>query len=351
MRVLICTPVFYPSVGGIETINMLLPSKLIEEGLEVTLVTPISSDEPDDFPFKVVRNPNRKELMNLYRWCDVFVHNAPVVRYLFPAFCFRKPFVISHHSCSYNWDQSRNIQSLIKRISSRIAHNIVASEAIAQNLGLKKGYDVIPNFYDASVFHVTNPNEREGFVYVGRLSFEKGLRLLLKAYKQYQDRGGRMTLTIVGQGYEREELECYASELGIANSVTFAGVKRGAELCQLLNDMNTLILPSICKEAFGIVILEALACGCYCIGSDGDGIQESMGTFGTLFRKGDAESLANAMLDVDECGRTRCLDRREEVEKYLQRFSVAHMAQRFIEVLTKVTKDGYGKQQPHENSI
>ena len=345
MKVLICTPVFYPSVGGIETINMLLPAKLVEKGLEVTLVTPIPSDESDNFPFRVVRNPSRRELMDLYRWCDVFVHNAPVVRYLFPAFCFRKPFVISHHSCSYNWDQSRNIQSLIKRIASRMAHNIVASEATALNLGLKKGYDVIPNFYDATVFHVTNPNEREGFVYVGRLSFEKGLRLLLEAYKLYQDRGGRMTLTIVGQGYEREELERYADELRIADSVTFAGVKRGAELCQLLNDMNTLILPSICKEAFGIVILEALACGCYCIGSDGDGIRESMGPFGTLFKKADAKSLSDAMLDVDEHGRTRCLDHRNEVEEYLRHFSVTQMAQRFLEVLTKANKVGNGKKQ------
>lgn len=345
MKILICTPGFSPQIGGIETINRLLAEELSKIGHEVVVATPVKFSGKDEYDFKVARQPSSKQLLELYHWCDAFVHNALVIRYLYPAICFRKPFMIVHHSCSFNWDQSRNIQSFVKRVVSRMAHNIVVSEAVAQNLGLKKGYDVIPNFYDATVFHVTNPNEREGFVYVGRLSFEKGLRLLLEAYKLYQDRGGRMTLTIVGQGYEREELERYADELRIADSVTFAGVKRGAELCQLLNDMNTLILPSICKEAFGIVILEALACGCYCIGSDGDGIRESMGPFGTLFKKADAKSLSDAMLDVDEHGRTRCLDHRNEVEEYLRHFSVTQMAQRFLEVLTKANKVGNGKKQ------
>lgn len=48
-----------------------------------------------------------------------------------------------------------------------------------------------------------------------------------------------------------------------------------------------MIVPSIYNEAFGIVTLEGLACGCRCIVSDGDGLHEAVGKYGTLFIKGD----------------------------------------------------------------
>lgn len=322
MKILICTPVFYPSVGGLETINLLLGRELVRTGNEVAIVTPGGSSEPDRFPFKVVRCPDRKQLMALYRWCDIFVHNAIVLKYVYPILLFRKPFVAVHHSSTFNWDQSVNIQSFAKRIVSLFAHNVSVSEAVAKNLRLPHGYTVIHNFFDSSLFHITNRRERTGFVYVGRLSFEKGLFLLIDAYCEYLAKGGKMGLTIIGDGYQKTALEKLVMEREIGDKVIFTGIKRKEELREILNNNRTLVLPSICKEAFGIVILEAMACGCYCIGSDGDGIQEAMGPFGKLFMKSDKDSLASAMVESDSLPVNDFVDYCEQTEEYLRSFSM-----------------------------
>lgn len=330
MKVLMCTPVFYPSVGGLETINLLLAKELTSQGLEVTVVTPTSSEQTDSFPFTVVRRPNARQLMNLYRWCDVFVHNAIVLKYVFPAFTFRKPFIIVHHSCTFNWDQSKNFQYFAKRAICHLAKNIVVSKAVAENLGLSSGYTVINNFYDSSIFVNNNHCRRDGFVYVGRLSREKGVKLLIEAYKRYLEDAGTMTLTIVGDGAERRKLESLVESFGIQNMVSFTGVLNPVQLRSLLNECRTLVLPSICKEAFGIVILEAMACGCYCIGSDGDGIQEAMGGFGKMFRKNDIDSLVCAMKSSEEWNDSEYERYCSQVKVYLNSFSVHSILEKWI---------------------
>lgn len=336
MKILICTPVFYPSVGGLETINLLLGRELVRAGNEVVIVTPAVSCEPDNFPFRVVRCPDRKQLMALYKWCDIFVHNAIVLKYVYPILLFRKPFVAVHHSSTFNWDQSVNIQSFAKRMVSLFAHNISVSEAVANNLRLPHGYTVIHNFFDSSLFRITNRNERSGFVYVGRLSFEKGLFLLIDAYCEYLSKGGKMGLTIVGDGYQKSALEKLVMERGIGEKVLFTGIKRGEELCGILNNNRTLVLPSICKEAFGIVILEAMACGCYCIGSDGDGIQEAMGPFGKLFIKSDKDSLASAMVESDSLSEGDFVDYCEQNEAYLRSFSLNAISLQWLSFFRKL---------------
>ena len=99
---------------------------------------------------------------------------------------------------------------------------------------------------------------------------------------------------------------------------------------------RTLVLPSICNEAFGIVVLEAMACGCYCIGSDGDGIQEAMGNIGHLFKKADADSLATAMLESEFESDEKFLDYCVRVENHLQAFTLKNITERWIAFLERL---------------
>ena len=329
MRILICTPGFYPQIGGLETINLLLANELSKRGWEVVVATPVTFSGEDNYRYKVVRNPGCKELIKWVKWCDLFVHNSIVIKYLFPLFFIRKPFIVVHHSCSFNWDQTENIQSKIKRLVSLSASNIVVSEAVAQNLRLPQGYCVIHNYYNSDKFRLTNPNVRTGFIYIGRLSYEKGVDLLLNAYSEYRKRGGIMDLTIVGDGYLRGELETLSDKLGISGKVIFLGQKNSDELVDILNSKRTLILPSVCNEAFGIVILEAMACGCYCIGSDGDGIQEAMGSLGTLFRKSNIDSLTEAMLSSDLVEKEAFDNYQVRVTEHLKSFSLEEITSKY----------------------
>ena len=78
----------------------------------------------------------------------------------------------------------------------------------------------------------------------------------------------------------------------------FAGVKSGDELAQLLNAHKVMVVPSRWDEPFGIVALEAVACGCAVVGSAGGGLPEAIGPCGVTFPNNDAVALARALEDL-----------------------------------------------------
>ena len=86
-------------------------------------------------------------------------------------------------------------------------------------------------------------------------------------------------------------------------------------------------MPSVYKEAFGIVALEGLATGCQVIGSDGDGISEAIGKCGLLFKKEDIDSLTKRMLEMDS---TPSLNQ-EKVNEHLKMFTPDSMVQKYVD--------------------
>ncbi len=101
-------------------------------------------------------------------------------------------------------------------------------------------------------------------LYVGRLSPEKGVDVLLRAWAllcESWSGDNRPTLTIVGEGSESEALEALADELGLSDSVRFLGaLPRDAALAEL-SSASLLVFPSLWYETFGLTILEAATQG------------------------------------------------------------------------------------------
>jgi glycosyltransferase involved in cell wall biosynthesis len=92
---------------------------------------------------------------------------------------------------------------------------------------------------------------------VGRLVYYKGFEFLIRAMKQID-----ATLMLVGDGQLRHSLERLAHELGVANRVEFLGEMQPREIVPYYHAADLFVLPSIARsEAFGIVQLEAMACG------------------------------------------------------------------------------------------
>lgn len=94
--------------------------------------------------------------------------------------------------------------------------------------------------------------DRNGAIYVGRLSVEKGVKLLLEAWRSFP----HIPLTIVGDGPERHELEAVAPA-----NVTFTGALSGSEVRSRMAQAQCLIMPSIWYETFGLTIIEAFSVG------------------------------------------------------------------------------------------
>ncbi|MBK1990505.1 glycosyltransferase family 4 protein [Sphaerospermopsis aphanizomenoides BCCUSP55] len=146
--------------------------------------------------------------------------------------------------------------------------------------------------------------------FVGRFVPEKGLITLLNALVKIKDKSWKLLL--LGRGDLREELLKTATENNIQEKVIIVESVPHDEVASYINLMNTLVLPSETtykfktltavgwKEQFGHVLIEAMACKVPVVGSDSGEIPHVIGDAGLIFPEGNAEALANCLLQLME---------------------------------------------------
>jgi glycosyltransferase involved in cell wall biosynthesis len=125
-------------------------------------------------------------------------------------------------------------------------------------------------------------------LFVGRLSQEKGIRTILRAWR---DLSG-IPLKIVGDGPLMSDVQELVRGEKL-ESVEILGRRAPADVMLLMKQANVLIFPSLCYETFGLVAVEAFACGVPVIASRLGAMAELVeeGRTGLLFRAGDPEDL------------------------------------------------------------
>ena len=187
------------------------------------------------------------------------------------------------------------------------------------------GYDytklsVICNFIEQDkldFFHSTEINEREKsryYCYVGRLSEEKGVRMLLEVAESLP-----FPLYIAGDGPLLNELQAKYS----SGNVIFLGHLSSREIVRLVKHAQTMVVPSIWYENNPLSVIESLCMGTPVIGAEVGGIPELIREGdGMLFRMGDKEELASAIVsvmskdNVDTQGIARRAQNRFSEERY-----------------------------------
>ena len=135
------------------------------------------------------------------------------------------------------------------------------------------------------------PSEKY-FLFFGRLSYEKGVKTLLEAFKGLP----QCNLKIVGTGPKEDELKAFAQSNRMGN-VSFLGYKQGKELTGLVADAYFVIVPSEWYENNPMTIIEAYSVGTPVIGAQIGGIPEIIaeGETGYQFKSGNMESLGKVM--------------------------------------------------------
>ena len=109
-----------------------------------------------------------------------------------------------------------------------------------------------------------------------RLVPRMGIDVLLDAWQSFARSRDDVLLLVAGQGPERERLEKRVEQLAIANTVRFTGKLTDKELVAHYQAADLCVVPSLALEGFGLVVLEALACGTPVIGTDVDGLGETL---------------------------------------------------------------------------
>ncbi|MBD3387509.1 MAG: glycosyltransferase [Candidatus Altiarchaeales archaeon] len=135
-------------------------------------------------------------------------------------------------------------------------------------------------------------------LFVGRLVPYKGVDVLLEAFSKIL---GHVTarLIIIGSGELDGELKAKASNLGLEDHVNFRSEVGDGLLPKYYMACDLLVLPSVTRqEAFGLVLVEAMACGKPVISSDFSGMPYVVGDAGLLVEPGNPERLANAILRI-----------------------------------------------------
>ncbi len=128
---------------------------------------------------------------------------------------------------------------------------------------------VVPNGVDMTVIAAAPPSPVTfDLIYVGRLLGHKRVDDLLDAIHLLGLEGVALSSAIVGVGPERERLEALATERRISDQIHFYGaLEQHAEVYGLIKSSSVFVLPSV-REGFGIVVVEALACGVPVITTD-----------------------------------------------------------------------------------
>lgn len=127
---------------------------------------------------------------------------------------------------------------------------------------------LVRNFIDTDLFQNKMPiqDRLDKMIYIGRLTSVKNLFHIIRAVAQ-----NGLSLDIYGKGEQRKELEEFAQDLHA--DVDFMGVVANSEIPDILNKYKYYILAST-YEGMPKTLLEAMACGCICIGTPVGGIAE-----------------------------------------------------------------------------
>jgi glycosyltransferase involved in cell wall biosynthesis len=124
-----------------------------------------------------------------------------------------------------------------------------------------------------------------------RAHYFKGADYLLRVFSKIED--DDTVLVIVGDGDLKEQLMALTGELGMAHRVCFAGAVPHSQLGPYYAAADIVILPSFPPESFGVVLIEAMACGKPVIAHDIPGVRSVVrdGVDGLLARPNEAHDL------------------------------------------------------------
>lgn len=335
MNILLCSVPFRPSVGGIETVSALLAERFQAWGHEVVVLTrtPGHGSDGDSQGYRVVRAPGAAALWHWVRWADVVLHNNISLRFAWPLALLGRPWVVAHHT----WLPSQGpggFAGRLKRCALRRARNIAVSRAVAAALPV--ACNLLPNPYASDVFSQRAPQAAErdrDLLFVGRLVSDKGLDVLLDALAQLARQGARRELTVVGDGPEQAALRAQVHRLGLGTQVAFAGRLDAVAVAALMRRHRVLVVPSVWEEPFGIVALEALACGCLPVVARSGGLPEAIGAHGLVFDKSDSASLARTIEQaLDDRLRERLLS---QSDRHLAQHYPDAVARGYLDVLVR----------------
>jgi glycosyltransferase involved in cell wall biosynthesis len=266
MRILIATDAWHPQVNGVVRTLTSLARSAATLGADVEFLT------PDGFPSLAVPTypglrmawPNRREIARRIEAASpdaIHIATEGPIGWAVRAYCRRRKlaFTTSYTTRFPEYIAVRSIipasvsYAVLRHFHSAAAMTMVATASLRQEL-TARGFRRLGAWtrgVDTELFRPDNPAEldlpRPIFMTVGRVAVEKNL----EAFLALELPGSKV---VIGNGPQRAELQRRYP------NVSFLGEKTGADLASHIAAADVFVFPSL-TDTFGVVQLEALACG------------------------------------------------------------------------------------------
>lgn len=307
MDILQVCPYFLPHIGGVEKHVYMLSKEMIRRGHNVEVLT-TNYDNLKDMDivdgisirrvkeiataFKTPITPKIVSEMKKYSPEVVHSHSPPPLSSYYASKACRRygyPLVYTHH-CDLEIPTRfgrfvRNIYlSTIGYTTIKTAKRIIVytrSYASTSIILWKYKTDIVPTGIDVNKFNIMDASSlkkkyglenKKIVLFVGRLEPQKGLRYLVESMNHLNK---DISLIIIGEGTEKNKIKDIIGKLNLVKRVHLLG-KIDEKLLPLHYNMcDVFVLPSTNRlEAFGLVLIEAMACGKPVVATDMPGIKE-----------------------------------------------------------------------------
>ena len=327
MKALIVSKYFYPTVGGVESNAFYVARELVKKGVEVTVLASGEKRSRESIRgIKVIRLPTwltigpapispgvfTEVLRQKFDIVNLHDPNPAQNFFAYLALIFkRRPFVVTYHSDIVPYSLSiRVMKSLYVHLFQRYflfrsSKTIMPTSPQYIELSdilhhFRHKCSIVPNGVDLAVF---KPNDikhsGKRILFVGRLIYYKGLQHLIKAMPEILEKVRDAKLVIVGDGPLKDDWKALAKRLKVDDKIEWLGRLSDEEMLKEYQKCDVFVLPSIYKtEAFGIVLLEAMACGKPCVGTNVSGTEFVLEDSGIAVDPEDEEQLSTAIVRV-----------------------------------------------------
>ena len=284
----------------------------------------------------------------------LFSYQAGVIREKFG----KKLVCLQWENIPFAYEESKEMREMKAAVRRRADHFVAVTERAREALVLE-GVDpgritVIPMGIDTERFRPDkslrvscrkelgiSPDEC-AVLFTGRMVWEKGVFDFVHAAKLAQASAGKapVRFVMVGKGPERDAVMARAEEIGIEKSFLFIEGYPYDRMRDLYNAADIFVLPSISmrmwKEQFGMVLVEAMACGTPVVSTTSGSIPEVVGDAGILVPANDPGELAGAIALLCSSDEMREELGRKGRARAVERFDSRTVAKRVGELFSKV---------------
>jgi len=336
-RVVHVTSFFLPYHGGIEYYVYYLSKELVVKGYDVSVFTSVLDGSPSDEFMAGIEVKRLKPTFSIFGYplaislfkellrsraniihCHV---NSPMVTEIATlASLFKRiPLIITFHQGDLLADIIPTDRKMFARFLTLVYRRlllgidlaickkiVVVTPSIINNSApiraMSKKTTFIPDGVDMKTFNPpVKPHlaDTQRIFFVGRFVPFKGIDLLVRAFSLIRQRGMKAELHLVGDGPLLSPTKKLAEKLEVQDYLQFYGsVESHQELADLYRKADLVVLPSrSAAEGFGMVLIEAMACGVPVMGSEIGGIPYVLGygKYGVLVKPNDYVNLASAI--------------------------------------------------------